>query len=225
MVNTSLTLKDLTNYTLRQLNHFFPDGDLVNSEILTKSVENAWERLSYCISHVRVKYFYANGVSQFNHLHSDQYAMFLYLLGNSIYEAHGHIPVAEKVFLLNKMLHGIDAFYSISLPSVFLFVHPLGTVLGNAVYNDYFCVYQNCTVGSTAVNEYPKFDKGTILYANSQVIGSCNIGKNVVFGANTFILTGNVPDNSLVTGQYPNHKVQRYKSSVIEDVFMLNEQV
>ena len=38
----------------------------------------------------------------------------------------------DKLFLLNKALHGCDIYYEVALPSVFLLVHPLGTVLGRA---------------------------------------------------------------------------------------------
>jgi len=56
--------------------------------------------------------------------------------------------VCEKIYCLNKCLNAIDIYFEVELPNIFLLVHPLGTVLGKAKYNDFLLVYQQCTVGS-----------------------------------------------------------------------------
>ena len=47
-----------------------------------------------------------------------------------------------STFLLNKLLFGIDVFYTVDLPKHYIFVHPIGTILGSgAIYSNYFVVY------------------------------------------------------------------------------------
>ena len=92
------------------------------------------------------------------------------------------------------------------MPSVFIVVHPLGTVLGRANYNDNMVFYQGVTIGATHEGVYPKFSGNNILYSNSSVIGSCNIGKNVIMGANSNIVNTDILENKTVLGNYPNNK-------------------
>ena len=132
----------------------------------------------------------------------------------------GYISIAEKAFLLNKALHGIDAFYAITLPDVFLFVHPVGTVLGNASYADCLVVYQNVTVGSDKDGIYPTFGKSTVLYSKSSVIGRCKIGNNVSIAAHSFVRNMDVPDDSVVVGLYPENKIKKNNQINKRDFFM-----
>ena len=215
----SLKPPDLAAYVTRQLNTFFPDSDFVSVTTLEMFMDAACKRTETCFSEIRIKYFYEGDSPCFNHLNSDHYAMFLYLLSNSIFRAGGPLSVATKVFLLNKALNGIDAFYSISLPEVFLFVHPVGTVLGNAKYGNYFAVYQNCSVGSDNEGNYPQFGDGILLYAGSSVIAKSHLGNNVVLGAKAFLINTDVSNNSLVLGSYPNHKIVPNERTVIDRIF------
>ena len=114
--------------------------------------------------------------------------------------------IPTKLFSLNKALHGLDLFYSVRMPEVFLLVHPVGTVIGNADYRDYLVVYQNCTIGSEG-GHYPHLGEGVVLNSRVSVIGDCTIGDNVVFGANSFILSTQIPSDSIVVGQYPAHRI------------------
>jgi len=142
--------------------------------------------------------------------------MFLYWIANEAYK-NQFINLAEKAFFLNKALHGVDAFYSIKLPDVFLFVHPIGTILGNASYSNYLVVYQNVTVGSDINGIYPQFGQANVLYSKSSVIGSCVLGNNVGVGANAFYVgvganaflrNSQIPDNSIAVGLYPEVKIK-----------------
>ncbi len=220
---TSLLTDSLADYIANQINNFFPDKHLVSKNDLVPTVKIALERTFKCFSEIDQKY-YADGNSVlFNHLNSDHYSIFLYLLSNSLYlkglDAHKR-QVADKIFLLNKALHGIDAYYSIKLPEVFLFVHPIGTVLGNAEYGNYFAVYQNCTVGSGAVgSDYPAFGDYVVLFSGSSVIGNCNVGSNVVFGAQTHINNTDVQSNTVVTGRYPSNQIRENKEHVLNRRF------
>ena len=68
----------------------------------------------------------------FNYLHPDHYAMFLYLLANTVSRGDRANPLPFRLFYLNKVLHGLDVYHDTELPEVFQFMHPLGTVLGQA---------------------------------------------------------------------------------------------
>lgn len=213
----SIDQKYLPQYLAAQLDHFYPDHCDVKAD-LTRIMPFVIERMDHCFRHVHKKYYFDQGQALFNHLNSDHYAMFLYLVANEAYK-HQFINLAEKAFLLNKALHGIDAFYSITLPSIFLFVHPIGTILGNAKYADYFVVYQNVTIGTDVNGVYPTFGKGNVLYSKSSVIGSCTLGDNVSIAAHSFIRNTNVADNSVVVGLYPDMKIKKNSKSNKQDFF------
>ena len=74
--------------------------------------------------------------------------MFLYFLSQE-YKSDENEELASRFYLLNKYLFGIDIYYEVNLPKIFMFIHPVGTVLGRAEYNDYLVVYQRCGVGSS----------------------------------------------------------------------------
>jgi serine O-acetyltransferase len=215
----SLTENELFQYTRYQLNQLFFDGSLVETEDLNKYIDDTIYRLTVCFREIKKPYYYENKKSIFNHLHGDHYAMFLYLLSNTIWEVDKNETLASKVFLLNKTLHGIDAFYAIKLPEFFLFVHPLGTVLGNATYSNYFVVYQNCSVGATEDLIYPTFEGEVTLFSKSTVIGDCHIGANTILGANSFIINTHIKKNSIVINSYPNHRVLKNDKNIIDRMF------
>lgn len=215
----SLGPNDLAVYTARQLAFFAAPGTRFSAAALQPFLLETRHRVETCFRAIRRKYFFENGRFVFSHLHGDHYAMYLYLLGNTVHRAGGRPELAQALFLLNKALHGIDAFYAVELPEIFLFIHPLGTVLGNARYRDYFIVYQNCTVGSTTDGLYPQFDEGTVLFAKSTVIGDCRTGKNVVFGANSFALNLKVSSGTTVVGTFPNNRLIPSSDRVAETYF------
>jgi serine O-acetyltransferase len=201
----SLEPDRLSAYVQNQLNNIFPDGNGVG--VIADHVRPALDRLKVCIGHVRAKYFRDNGVSTFNHLNGDQYAMFLYLLANTIYRAEGHSPVCEKLFNLNKTLHGLDCFYSIELPRIFLFCHPVGSVLGRAKYGDFLLVYQNCTVGANH-DTYPEIGRVVALYKGASVIGRSRIGDFCKIAADSSVLDEDVPDHSIYIGRRGNSRTK-----------------
>ncbi|KTD01473.1 serine acetyltransferase [Legionella feeleii] len=214
----TIELHSLSEYLAKQLQTFYPDGVPVKDSI-NKIMPTVIERLDYCFSHIRKKYYFDEGQAVFNHLNSDHYAMFLYFVANEAYRQQ-FINVAEKAFLLNKALHGIDAFYSIALPNVFLFVHPIGTILGNAHYSDFLVVYQNVTVGTDVNSVYPRFGEAVVLYAKSSVIGKCDIGNNVSIAGNTFIRNTDVPDDSVAVGFYPEVRIKKNSKNNKYDFFL-----
>lgn len=212
MMNTTLSQGDLLAYVKRLIAHHLPDGNPC-AALTQQSIDRALQRTEFCFSKIARKYYNLDGVVTFNHLNGDHMASFLYFLGNGIWKDSGDTEAPTRLFYLNKIMHGLDLYYSVAMPSIFLLVHPLGTVLGNATYSDYFVVYQNCQVGAVTT-VYPTFASGVVLYSRSSVLGDCNIGSDVVIAANAFVVDTAIPQNSVVVGQYPNHRVLPNKMPV-----------
>lgn len=214
----SISEENLGGLVSRQLINHFPDNEVVDHERLKHCISSALLRIRKCFDPVRLKYFGEGDVSYFNHLHGDHYSMFLYLVSNEAYRLKDE-TLAAKLFLLNKVFFGVDAFYSVQLPEHFLFVHPLGTILGNANYSDYFVVYQGVTVGATTEGIYPSFSEAIILYSNSSIIGHCNVGSNFILAANASLINSNVQAHKIVVGNYPNHSILENKKNLISNYF------
>ncbi len=217
----SLQADLLAEYVIRQLNVFFPDGETVKIDVIQAILPECLQRLEHCFSHIRRKYYCDGTNIFFNHRHADHYTAFLYLLSHTSYVRYGENHLCEKLFLLNKALHGLDIFYAVRLPDVFLFIHPVGTVLGNASYGNYLLVYQNVSVGSKEDGEYPSFGEGTVLFSKSAVIGNCSVGNNVIFGADSFVLNSHIQNSHTVVGRYPHLKIQPHSDTVRKRFFEL----
>lgn len=214
---TSMSAERLATYVEHLLNNYLPDGEVVPYR-LAPLVAAALERVEHCFSRIHRKYYNADGFIDFDHLNTDHFAAFLYFLGNTVWTRMSDTIVPTKLFYLNKILHGLDLYFAVPMPDIFLLVHPVGTVIGNASYGEYFVIYQNCTVGSDA-GKYPRFGEGVILYSRSSVVGACFVGDNVVFAANSFVLNSDVASDSMVVGQYPLQRVLTNSRSVRDRLF------
>jgi len=195
----SLDINGLAAYAAAQLNVHFPDANHVETDDFMPVMPEALARLEHCFSKIANKYFFDGRQAVFDHLHGDQYSMWLYFLANTLFRQGGPTNICSKLFLLNKALHGCDIFYEVELPSVFLLVHPLGTVLGRGSYSDYFVAYQRCGVGSNR-EIYPSFGKYVTLRPGSSVLGNCAIGDNCQIASEALVLDRDLPDNSLYIG-------------------------
>jgi serine O-acetyltransferase len=198
-VRFTLDEQGLAAYVANQLNAVFPDGRKVASDTIRAILPAVTERIEHCFVRVNNKYFFDGTQATFDHLHGDQYAMFLYLLANTAYRQGVGGEFATKVFLLNKALHGIDAFFEVELPSIFLFVHPLATVLGRGRYADYLLVYQRCGVGANH-DVYPDLGEFTTMRPGSAVLGRSRIGRNCTIAAESLVLDQDLADNTLYIG-------------------------
>jgi serine O-acetyltransferase len=174
-MQTSISQDGLIDYVRGQLNAFFPDGQSVPHSDLAPGTSEALSRLEYCFQRIRVARYSVGRQAHFNHLHSDQYLMFLWFLSNSLWRQGVNENSLNKVYLLNKCLHAFDCAFDTALPDVFMVVHGVGTVLGKAKYSDYFVVYQGCTVGQSQ-GIYPNIGRGVGLGAGASVIGDSYIG-------------------------------------------------
>lgn len=204
---------------------FFPDDRPVDADGagFPAAVAAAARRYAQCAAHIRIKYFSEGGRPVFNHMNTDQYAMFLYFLANGLYRA-GDEAGAEKFYALNKALHALDVFYAVELPDIFLFSHAVGTVLGRGRFDNYFAVYQNCTVGDSSgeyppAGLYPSFGEGVVLYKGAMVCGDCRIGRNVHVSAHSLIRNETVADDSIIYGQTPSLTVKKAHMDVKAALF------
>ena len=214
----SLSHDDLTEYIATQMDALFADGFPVRPQ-LKRYVTAALDRMEHCILRAALKGFHTKDGPRYHHLHTDQHAMFLYYLSNTVFEKGGPLPVAEKAYALNKALHGLDVFYEVELPAVFALVHPVGTVLGRATYGDYFCAYQNVSVGADLDGNHPTFGDGVVMYGGSRVAGKTTIGDNCLVSAGTSILAGDIPSDHVAYGQHPNVETKATRHNVIKDIF------
>ena len=159
------------------------------------------DRFAFYYAHIRNKYY--SDISLANPLHSNQYTAFLYFVANTIYKrTEKPTEICDKVYNLSKMLSGADIYYEVELPSIFMFDHPVGSVIGRATYSDYFAFDHSVTVGDQGDNRgaYPKIGRFVIMFSGSKIVGSCSIGNNVIISANTYIKGKDIPDNSIVFG-------------------------
>lgn len=216
-MKTTLSNDALAAYLGRQLSNFFPDREVAAAE-LKPFVDAALERLALCFAGISDKYLPAGREQQFNHRHTDHYAMFLYLVANTTRKMQGNMELADKTYALNKALHAIDAYHEVELPEVFFFQHPLGTVLGRAHYGNYFMVYQRCSVGAKD-QVYPTIGEGVVMFGGSAIIGDCTIGNNVWLSSGTTVLGQDVPDDSVVFGQSPNIAIKPTQRNIVRDLF------
>jgi serine O-acetyltransferase len=196
-MKTSLSSPELRDYVCKQVDHLFPDGKSAFSGEMARALTEALERVEHCFRPSALPHYCADGQAIFNHLHSDQYAVFVWFLANSLWRAHGRIAVVDKLYYLNKALHGLDCMYDTALPDIFFFQHCVGTVLGKATYGDFFVASQGCTVGSHA-GAYPVLGIGVALAAHSSVIGACTLGDRVSVGSNTAVFQTDVAADTVV---------------------------
>lgn len=213
------TADGLAKYVSRQLGLFFPDDHPVSASQLRPFMADALERTQACFTGIEKKKFRDQGSVMFNYLHPDHYAMFLYLLSSTVSRRDRSDPLAFRLFYLNKVLHGVDAYHDTELPEVFQFMHPSGTILGQATYGNFFCVYQGCSVGSDENGVFPVFGEHVILYAGATVIGRSTIGDNVVIGATALIVNQDVPDNMVVLAASQQPDMRENTKHVLERRF------
>jgi len=218
---TTLAAADLAAYVERQLDTLFPDGVAARGA-LRPHVDTALERIEHCFSSIRTRYYSDGTRTRFSHLHTDHYAAFLYFVSRAAYGA-GEEPLAAKVYALNKALHALDVFYEVQLPDIFLFQHPVGTVLGRAKFSDYLFVAQRCTVGSSLDHRYPTLGEGVVLWSGSAIIGACAVGDNCWLSAGAQVMNTDLPSDTVTFGQSPHLVIKPTRRRAVRDVFGVEE--
>ncbi len=203
-------------YVRAQLDAMFPDGTLVAADAV---VAAATERARHCFAHIRHPAFGDDDTVVFDHLHGDQYTMFLYYASNSAFVA-GDVTLAKKLFLLNKALSGFFCLYDTLLPPVMFLNHALGTVIGRGTYGNYLLVTQNVTFGIDG-DRAPVIGEGVIVYGGALVAGATTIGDRTVIAANASLRNAEVPAESVVAGSSPDLVIRPRKRHLSEMFFDL----
>lgn len=143
----------LKKHIERQVNNI-----LCTSMDIDEVLETAIERCRYALSFSADKYYQTEEI-YLSPFHTGKYAILLYYLSRELFIWDGNGERAEKIYYLNKILHGIDIFYEVNMPAIWGVEHPLGSVMGRATYGDRFYFYQGCTVGGSSggVSHYWKW--------------------------------------------------------------------
>lgn len=198
----SMPEEELKRYMRDQLSVFFPDRSAMVGNDVDLAFRRGLERLENCFRHLSFPaYCGDDGQTYFSHLHADQYAQFLYYFSNSLWQISQNKAVCDKLMYLNRILNNFFFSYKGSLPDIFFLGHPVGAVLGNAVYSDYLVVFQNVTVNtSTDQNGSPApvLGKGLFLAAGAKIIGSRRVGDRVSIGVDAVVYEQEVPDDKVV---------------------------
>lgn len=211
-----LTRDGLADYTLRQLDHFLPDGCPIDREQLTANMTEALGRMEKCVKYVR-----AWDQDTFDHLQSSQYCTYLYFLANTIWRNTGETELPTRLFLLNKALNSIDLFYEIEMPDVFFIGHSIGIVLAKATYGEFLVLYQNSTVGKNH-GIAPVIGEGVVLYPHTSIVGQCRIGNGTLVSVGTNVLNHDTPGNCVVyTGPGGTLEFRPSSRNVLADLFRL----
>ena len=208
---------DLLQYVVQQLEQFFPDGLHPDAaDLLRPHMDVALDRLGHCIAAVRPW-----RPSEFDHLHSSQYTIFLYYLANTVWKATGNRSLCAKLFGLNKALNGIDLFYEIELPPVFFIGHSVGIVFAKATYGNYLVVYQNSTVGKNH-GVAPVRGVGVVMSPTPATIGRCDVGDGTVLAQGVSLINTSTPGHCTVyAGQAGAVVCKPTQRDVLSDIFRL----
>lgn len=223
-MNRSLNMNEISIYDSiskqleKQLSNFWVD---INFNRIEKKIDEAYDLCMNCLSASYDKYLNPDSFSspRFTLHHSGCWCIFLYYLSKCLAGNPDTLCDAEMVYYLNKILHNVDWYCEINLPSHFMVQHPLGSVLGRACYGDYLFIYQGVTVGGNAsLNdgklEYPTIGNNVALLSNAKVLGKCNIGNNVIVSANSYVINEDIPDNSIVFGSSPHLIIKRDEKKI-----------
>jgi serine O-acetyltransferase len=206
----------------KQLNNFF-NIEIDEIKILKKNFIKGLSRSKFCFSKSKNKYYKFKNRTLFNPFHSGQYSIFLYFLSNSLFNHYKNLRdhkikiLADKVYYLNKMLNGLDLFYEVKMPKVFFLDHPVGTVIGRAKIKNNFSFSARCCVGNNG-GIYPRIGVNVLMCNGSSIIGNCKVGNNIIFAANSSIVDINIPNNSIVYGQYPNNVIKKIQKGKISKI-------
>lgn len=215
-----LDLKDTTrtgllDYLGAQLANFFPDGRSGMRQLLDGDLDEALDRLGRCINAAALW-----RENQFHYLHSEQNAVFLYYLANTIWRNREDENLCTKLFYLNKALNGFSCFYDNELPERFFIGHSVGIVLVRARYPEYFAIYQNCTVGRHG-DKLPVMEDGLIMYPNSAIVGACHVRARTYVAQGASVINADTPGNAVAFSAGGELKFRTPKHDLLAELFRL----
>lgn len=186
----------LFDLTKRQLVSFFPllGKDL---DVLESRFDKVLEDVSYCFSLINNKYYKRGEEVYFDPMHTSQYGIYLYFYSKAVFEDEDVSRVSSALYILNKIINSVDLYYEINLPRHFFMDHPVGSVMGRAIYGEGFSFSQCCTVGNNK-GSYPVIGENVRMMSGSSIIGRCNIGNNVIVSKGVTIKDVDVPNSVIV---------------------------
>ncbi len=189
--------KYIAEYLLAQLNTFFPCQNClkIDANIINCVLPEVKDRYAHCAS--KIKSF--NGEHEVDFFDVRKYPIFLYFLSHSIHQMQldEGCRLKDRLYCMNKYLHGCSLFYKVNLPPVFFITYASGVIFANAPYGDYFMAYQGVVIGSYR-NYAPIIGKKVILMPNVIISGSSVVGDNVVVSTGVKVINKRIPDNKLV---------------------------
>ena len=178
----------------------YPGDCPVEADIATMQsvVTEVDARFEYLVS--RVNILKRTGTSP-DPWHVMKHPIYLYLLARVLFERDvaDEYRIKDRLYCLNKALHGCSLFYRVKLPMVFFLNYATQIVLGDCVYGENLVIYQGVTVGGYRYKN-PVFGNNIVLMPNCVISGSTSIGDNVVVSAGVVVINKKVPDNTLVFG-------------------------
>ena len=207
-----LSIKTVKDMLLNQIsNNYFKS--IEDEVLITKHLPMAVDRFEKCIEGNNNKYYSkvnANGEKEpyFDPLHTCQWALFLYLMANTIYKYENKKKDAakvlcDKIYGQAKTISGCDIYYEVEMPEKFSFDNPIGSYMGRAKYGEGFSFTQGCTVNNID-GIYPVLGNNVQMLTGSRILGNSHIGNNCTICASTLIENKDIPDNSIVSGKSPN---------------------
>jgi len=220
MMETTLDRDTLRAYVENQLALF---GGAPSGEI-DRVLSVALERFERCLTAIALPGYSRAGRPFFNHLHGDQWTIFLYFCANTAWRFLENIDLAAKFYLLNRTLNSIVIMYDTALPEIFLLNHAVGTVLGKATYSDYFVAYHNVTIGSDD-GVPPIVGERNVLYAGAAILGRSQTGSGVTVAANSTVLNRSIPADTIAIGSAGTFETFERKRDFAGHYFKLNEAI
>lgn len=197
----SLSENELLDYIIKQVNVFFPDKEVKINNDIENSFRLSLLRLEYCFKFINNSAYTKNGITIFDHLHTDQYLQFLYFWANTHWRMRYDENFSKKLGNLHRYLSGMFLSYKCELPDIFFIFHSVGTVVGNATYDNFLVISQSVTIntGDTVEDiKRPVLGKGLYLATHAKIIGNQEIGDYVSIGVEATSYKDNVPTNSVI---------------------------
>lgn len=124
------------------------------------------------------------------------WAVILYRISNWLYKRKLTV-IAKLIWLINRIVIGVDIDYRAEIGKGLVIVHGLGIVIGcNVRMGSYVKIYQGVTLGGNCgrtrqldseIISQPIIGDNVIIYANSMVVGPVIVGDNCCIPAMKFI--------------------------------------
>lgn len=213
----SLSEEELLEYIVGQVNNFFPDKELGINQDIKKSFRLSLLRMEYCFSFIKNSAYNKDGIVTFDHLHTDQYLQFLYFWANTHWRMGYNENFSKKLGNLHRYLSGMFLSYKCELPDIFFIYHSVGTVIGNAYYNNFLVISQSVTINTGDIiknKRRPILGKGLYLGTHAKIIGNQEIGNYVSIGVEATSYKEDVPSNSTIIRYEGKDLVRERKSTL-----------